>query len=604
MASGRGLRPSLRTASTIASDVATWLGAPALAIWLGAECSVWRDDLASVRAAGAVLRAGDALPSTLLSIASMALPIGSHAYRAMLVSALAAGVIAALVRAIAARLLTAQGAPAGRALLLATAAALLSGLSPTLQREATVGGSASLATALALGAVALSLGAPRTRTRDVALGVTAALLGLESPVTLLACAPTLALAHAIGGDARGRARTSAPWVLAGALAAGAALVAPTWLRPPSSAPHLEVSLASSVGELLRADVASLRARGLGSFFGELGGLALLLAGLGAASGLNGGPTRRLVLPLVALVAVDLLVPPRSSGALAPDSFAAIRALAVTAAAILAQLGVDACVSLLTTTGLSFARPAGAMVVAFSLSLVALSADEARAGDRGPRRGAEAFTREGLDALPHGAVVLVRNETIAYRLAAARLAGRRPDVLIVPAPLLGRGRLAARLLAEEPALLPLLRDLGALGAPTEHAMSSLADVRPLYTELDPSWDRRLASHAVPEHLFLRFLPQPLAPADRVQGSVDTLAADQRVLAASTVDDLRDPATSEVLAVLARGELAAAQVQGEKIAALRALGRLTRLGHEPPPGDPVWETFGPKRHDARGPRARAR
>lgn len=604
MASGRRLRPTLRTASTIASDVATWLGAPALAIWLGADCSVWRDDLATVRAAGVVLRAGDGLPSTLLSIASSALPLGSHAYRATLVSALAVGVTAALVRGLTARLLTAEGAPWGRALLLATTAALLSGLSPTLQREATVGGSASVATALALGAFALTLGAPRATPRDVALGAVLALLALESPVTCVACAPALTLALALGGDARSRARTSAPNVIGGAVITALALVAPTWLRAPSSAPHLEVSVASSIGELLHVDVTSLRARGLGAFFGELGGLALALAGVGAVAGLNGGKTRRFVVPLVALVAVDLLVPPRSSGALAPDSFAAVRALAVAAAATLAQLGVAALVALLTTTGLSFARPAGAMVVAFSLSLVALSADEARAGDRGPRRGAEAFTREALDALPHGAVVLVRNEVIAHRLSAARLEGRRPDVLVIPAPLLGRGRLAARLLADEPALLPLLRDLGALGGPTEHALSSLADVRPVYTELDPSWDRRLASHAVPEHLFLRFMPQPLAPTDRVQGSVDTLAADQRVLAASTVDSLRDPATSQVLAVLARGELAAAQIQGEKIAAFRALGRLTRLGHEPPPGDPVWEAFAPKRHEPRGARARAR
>lgn len=604
MASGRRLRPSLRTASTLASDAATWLGAPALAISLGAECSVWRDDLATVRAAGAVLCAGDALPSTLLSIAATALPLGSQAYRAMLVSALAAGVTAALVRALATRLLVAHGAPWGRALLLATAAALLSGLSPTLQREATVGGSAAVATAIALGAFALSLGGPRAPARDVALGATLGLLGLESPVTLLACAPALVLAHAASAEARGRARASLPYVVGGAVTVALALAAPTWLRARSSAPHLEVSATSTIGELLRADVASLRARGLGAFFGELGGLALLLSLVGGLAGLNGGKTRGLTLPLIALLLVDLILPPRTSGTLAPDSFAAVRALAVIAAATLAQLGVAACVELLATTGLRFARAAGVMVIAFSLSLVALAADEARAGDRGARRGAESFTREGLDSLPHGAVVVVRNEAIAYRLAAARLLGRRPDVLLVPAPLLGRGQLAARLLADEPALLPLLRDLGALGAPTEHAMSSLADARPLYTELDPSWDRRLSSHAVAEHLFLRFMPQPLAPADRVQGSVETLAADQRVLVASAVDDLRDPATSEVLAVLARGELAAAQLQGERLAALRAMGRLTRLGHEPPPGDPLWETFAPKRHDARGPRARTR
>ncbi len=604
MASGRRLRPTLRTASTIASDVATWLGAPALAIWLGAECSVWRDDLAAVRAAGAVLRAGDALPSTLLSIAANALPVGSHAYRAMLVSALATAIVAALVRGVAARLLAAEGAPWGRTLLLSTAAALLAGLSPTLQREATVGGSASVATALSLGALALSLGGPRSLSRDAALGAILGLLALESPVTGLACAPALALALASSADARRRLASSLSCIACGAAVTALAVAWPTWLRAPSSAPHLEVSVASSIGELLHTDVTSLRARGLGTFFGELGGLALLLAGIGAVTGLNGGRSRRLVLPLLALIVVDLLIPPRSSGALAADPFAAVRALAVAAAATLAQVGVAACVELVTTTGLSFARPAGTMIVAFSLSLVALSADEARAGDRRSRRGAEAFTREGLDSLPHGAVVLVRSEVIAHRLSAARLEGRRPDVLVIPAPLLGRGRLAARLLAEEPALLPLLRDLGALGTPTEHAMSSLADVRPLYTELDPSWDRRLASHTLPEHLFLRFMPQPLAPTDRVQGSVDTLAADQRVLAASTVDDLRDPVTCQVLALLARGELSAAQIQGEKIAALRALGRLTRLGQEPPPTDPLWETFAPKRHEPRGPRARAR
>src|SRR5690606_21430092 len=62
---------------------------------------------------------------------------------------------------------------------------------------------------------------------------------------------------------------------------------------------------------------------------------------------------------------------------------------------------------------------------------------------------------------------------AFRVWAARVArGERPDLLVVPLPLLHRGDTTARLLALEPRLGPLIRELRVSGKPSEYALSSL------------------------------------------------------------------------------------------------------------------------------------
>ena len=49
---------------------------------------------------------------------------------------------------------------------------------------------------------------------------------------------------------------------------------------------------------------------------------------------------------------------------------------------------------------------------------------------------------------------------------------------------------SRLLAEEPALAPLLRDIALTNRPGEYALSTLADARSLYVELDATSDENV------------------------------------------------------------------------------------------------------------------
>src|SRR5262249_29849940 len=120
-------------------------------------------------------------------------------------------------------------------------------------------------------------------------------------------------------------------------------------------------------------------------------------------------------------------------------------------------------------------------------------------------------------------------------SAQLLRGERPDVLVVPATLLERGALRRRLLDAEPALAPLLRDLALGGKPSEFALTSLADARALFVELDASWDERLSEHVVPEAFWLRFYANPMGRSDRTTALERAGRRFERVVAAATPKD---------------------------------------------------------------------
>jgi hypothetical protein len=226
-------------------------------------------------------------------------------------------------------------------------------------------------------------------------------------------------------------------------------------------------------------------------------------------------TRPFVVPLAALVVLDLALPASHVGLLTPDPFGAPRLLAIGALGVSAALGVQAAALGLARARVPFARPASALLVAFDFTLVFVGSEAAAAAtERRASTASEVWTDEGLRSVPPNGLVLARSEAIAWRLWSAQLLrGERPDVLVVPAALLERGALRRRLLEAEPAWAPLLRDLALGGKPSEFALTSLADARPLYVELDPSWDERLNEHVVPEAFWLRFQANPVGRSDR-------------------------------------------------------------------------------------------
>ena len=573
-----------------------------LAVLRAADSSQWRDDVAMARGLGLVASPGAGLVTTLGLQLALLVPIGPRTYRGALVAALALALVSWLVFRLCRRILddVIEGPILSPAL--ACAAALTACLSPALQREATVAGGATVAVALALAALTVAA-ERRAGGWSIAIGALAGALLLESPVAAL----VVSLALVVRATADRRA-VGPRFVFVGLAGVLAFVALPLALRHAAPRAWLDLGASLRPRDLVPLDVAALRSRGISAWVTDIGPLALALTAIGALAGALRRWAWPAIAPLGALLLADLLVPASSAGVLGADPCAAVRALAVVAAAVLSALGVQAVVTTLLASRLTFARPAAILLVALDVALAAVAAEESSlSADREGARGAEEWTTAALERLPPTSLLLVRSDAATWRAWTARLAaGVRPDVTVVPLPLLVRGRLAAALLADEPALAPLLRDLSATGGPTEHALSSLADVRPLYVELDPAWDRRLAVHLVADKLWLRYAPQPLGTSDRKLAEHDDAAPIARVIAAADRADAADDATLEVLSLHTREQLLAATLVGDRDAARAALVLLASFHREPPAGDPIWAIVDPQRkpEPRAGARARAR
>jgi hypothetical protein len=225
------------------------------------------------------------------------------------------------------------------------------------------------------------------------------------------------------------------------------------------------------------------------------------------------------------------------------------------------------VASLLRSRIPLARSGAVLVVVFHLTLVALTSEEAGfAADRSEQLAAEVWADEALGQVQPSAAILVRSPAIAWRLWAARLTrGERPDVLVIPLPLLNRGRVAASLIAVGREVEPLLRDVALTGEPGEFALSKLADVHPLLVELDRGWSRRLANHLVARGVWLGYAPEPLGPSDRKIGAPASVASFRRVLAALTRATVPDPSTSSVVVEGLRAQVDVLFLLGERDAA---------------------------------------
>lgn len=570
--------------------------------------STWRDDAALLAGAELVVRPGQGALTAMVTAAASVLPLGDLALRGAVGSALVAGVLSVVVFGIVRRVLAELGQRPVLHPVVACVAALSATLSPLVARESAVAGGGVVGGLLAALLLRSAL-VPGTSRGHVALtaGALLSLLAMER----VSVALVVGLAMALHAQVSRRASAQGGILVAlGALFPIALLLPLFVLRGGELSSLKELSLRRDLTDMFVIDVAGLRTRGLSAFFHDLGPLALGLALLGFGASLVRGYRLGFrvlagTVPLVVMLVSDLLVPPQRAALFTTDTFVVVRIAAVVGAAVLAALGIVTVVDLLERTKLPFARPAGILVVTFFAATGAMAAEESHAAAAADRRGAVRWTEETLQALPPRAVVVLRTEPVLRRMVAARtLGGARPDVTLVALPKLGDRKTAVELLREEPKMLPILRDVGAHGAPGEAALSALADERPVYVELDPSWDPRLSTHVLPEHLLLRFAPQPLGTSDRRLADVDTRAAAARVLGAEGKE--RDPATREVLADHARQELIATSLAHDKDSSNRAHQLLADLGVELVPGDPAYPFVDPARTTAKakGPEKRKR
>jgi hypothetical protein len=484
---------------------AAWLVPLLVTLWQASPSPVWRDDLPIVRALGWVPVGTEGRVTTVLVQLASLIPLGGRWLRASWVGAVSVALASYLIFVLARRVLTRALDTPRLTPTLALAAALTASLAQSFQLEGNVAGGAPLATALVLGGVVL--GFETLRRKDARLSF---LLGA---VTLLALSEAHAAGLMLGGalivqgaahSALPRARSLICFVL-GFCALSLLSWLPLWIR--LWAPHGGVDFGHGLeaSSLLLIDSSGARSTALASWLSDVGVISFGLALAGLALGLARKSTRGSMAPLFAFVCADLAVPLSRLGALTPDACGSLRLLSTCSLAISAALAVQAAAVGLTRARIPFAEPASVLLVVFDFTLVFVGAeDSAFAADRRGEPGAQVWTDEALASVPAGGLLLLRSESLAFRLFAARLVrGERPDLVVVPMPLLERGNVRARLLAAEPALAPLIREVALSGKPSEYALSTLADARPLFLEFDPDFDHAQLEHLIPRAFFMHF-----------------------------------------------------------------------------------------------------
>ena len=526
---------------------------------------LWRDDLPIVRALGLVPAGTEGRVTTVLVELCSLLPIGGRWLRASWVGALSLALCSLLIYVLTRRVLERAVQTPRLTPSLALASALTATLALSFQLEGTVAGGAPMATALVL--AGLLLGFETVQRKDARLS---SALGALAGLTLSeahAAALVLLFGLVVQGATQRvlpRPRALLAFVAGMAVFWGFALL-PMVVRPLAAQGSLDFGHGLEASSLALIDASGARSTALSTWLSDVGVISFGLAIAGLLLGIMRQSTRATTLPLLALVLADLAIPVSRVAVLTPDAFGALRLLAIAALAVCAALAVQTSAVALTRARIPFAQPASVLLVVFDFTLVFIGAeDSAFAADRRTETAAEVWTDRALASVPPEGLLLLRSEAVAWRLLAARIVrGQRPDLVVVPMPLLERGNVRARLLRTEPALAPTIREVALSGRPSEYALSTLADARPLFVEFDPSFDRAQLEHLVPQAFFMRFAPQPLGRSDRVAGLQQGASDFRSVVAETESDGQRDVATRSVLMAETRGQaLVAAALNDRK------------------------------------------
>ena len=250
--------------------------------------------------------------------------------------------------------------------------------------------------------------------------------------------------------------------------------------------------------------------------------------------------------------------------LGPTRFGGPVLAAFAAVCVLAGVAMQAVVRAIATARVPMARASASMVLLLELSLPVDLADDAFVRSLPQASGAAAAWDDAAwGTLPARSVVLVTTpQEFARALAARAASDLRDDVTVVPTFL--HDARARRALAEDPALVPLWRDLELVGAPGEASLSSLAAVRPLVMPYERSWGRTIGKHLVPITLFDQFEPEPRGASDR-RRALDAFAPSRDRLVRGIAGD-RELTAAAVTLLRARAELVLG-LTGEPDLALR-------------------------------------
>lgn len=576
----------------ILREIASWLPF-AVVVARAGSAGQWRDDLPAIRDLGLVAVGVGGGLSTVVTQTLSLLPLGPRPFRAALGSAIALALAARILFVLIRRALTASLAGPRLGATIAAIATVTAALSPTWQREATGAAGSMIATTLVLAAVWVRAGSdvapfslgPRAW---VGLGALAGIGVAESPPAGLAITCVvlaLFVLQRIEGHPWNKDLPSPPVRVAAAVTAvsvAALLFAPLVLRPLAPRVWVDLGHALSSADLGGLGIEGAHTTAVAAWIREVGFLSLAIAAFGTAFAVRKRKARVLVAPFLVLVGLDLLLPARAAGGLVADPLMALRCLALAALALGSALGIHEVVRRVLAAGFPLARAAAVLVVVFHLTLAALTCEDASfAADRSDQFAAEVWTDEALGRLEPNAAILVRSPVMAWRLWAARLLrGERPDVVVIPIPLLSRGHLAGGLVARDPELAPLLRSYALTGEPSELSLSTLSDVRHLHAEFDPAWTKRLVNHLRPGGLWLEYASMPLGPSDRKQSAAAAAVQLRRVLSAITTATVPEAETAGVVMSALRADVSVLNALGETDAADQVLAHIDELSAREP------------------------
>lgn len=513
----------------------------------------WAQDVAVVRALGLVQVGGEGVVSAALAGGLALLPLGNALWRLSLLSVLAVAVASGLVFRSADRLFAAR-TEGGRPVL-ALGAALMTGLGAAWQVAATSVGGPALAGALVLAWVS---GPPRVSDGRAWLGhgFALGLLTLESVPMGFATAGCLLLLCLVG--LRLPSLQQLGYALGALLFTVGVGLLPSWLQSGSSAlTTLGLNLAAPVLDPT-LDPTALPTE-LGLYLGTL-------AALGAFSLASLVSERPRLVALSYWVCLGLLV-----------AVPGVQLAAVAALATLAAVGLGAVLDVLARAGMLGRRVGARALVVVHLGALLLIAEGGDQVGRATERSAtRAWSEQAFDRMPASSLLLLSTPEAAWRIWSSRLtSGLRPDVVVVPTALLGERGVAADLLAMEPKLAPLIRDEATLGLPSELALTSLADSRPLRVEVDADWNRPLLRHLEPDGLWFRFAAHSPGRVDRANALPEVQRAVRRVVARARRPDARDERTLQRVASDIARQAAVALALGDRAPAKRWVRQLAQL-----------------------------
>jgi hypothetical protein len=556
-------------------------------------------DLGVVRTVGAGFAGpGGAFRALDLVVAAPALlfPLGTRALRAGLASAIVAGVCGALAFDLARELAlvapaaldrlgirTKVSAAPARLLSAVSAVAVLIGLlAPAWQSEAAAPGGAVLGALLVLCGLRLSVGSSApvgsvAPSAMLVLGLATSYEPLTFVSTLAAIAP--GLTEAIARARKDKAFAIRSLVLRGVCALLLGL-SPLLLGIALSRRSPEIAMAGPMFGLRERDSTQT----LGAFAtAEIGSLMLVVCAAGIALALFVVEARRIVLPLVLVLAVAALAMALHAPS-GPSRVSSPVLAGVLCAYILAAPMLGALVLAIARARVPFAEASAALVVVLELVLPVRSIDETTTRRDARSAHASAIWNDvAWGAAPPASVILVADRGTMRRVASARAAGEmRGDLVIVPAYDV-QGREGQRALVKEPKLAPLYRDM-ALGVPPEElSLAQLGAQRPVLATFDPKWDRALSRHLVPMGLTSRFESEPRGASDRRKAMDDFVPSKDRLVRVTVAK--KDAELAAATASLLRARAIGMAATGERDILSRALDDLRAFA----PDDTIGATL---------------